>query len=476
MRKTRFMSVLFLVLSAAFFFVPQFRQAFSLPIMIQALETGQIPKLVAVPTSQLEQWAHEAEAQRDARALAFVALRLPDAAERARLADLAVSMDPKLGWVYFSMISIAGNRKSPETLAWAKKLQQFDPESALGYLQEAEYYRENSPVLMAAMNPSKPDWQQRLQQTEWRAAMEKAYTAPRYDSYNLRRFDLERTIMRERGIATPVRMLYSMSSYPIPNLLNIREYATIMVNRVGREAEKAGKTKEALAHYWTVSHFGEQMQLGATNLIEQLIAAAIQKIAYVPLESLLRSSGQPEAAASVNYAAAEGQRRGEALRGKDVLSLSSNYVWNALMVNVFLALVMLFSGLTVFSVLYVNAKRWIRARKHGKTYDTVTIAENYLPVLLFAFCVGLYISYYPYARNFHYYMNATGEMHDLESVFMHTISLPQMIPGQQIPLGNPFVPYVWYALAGFALVLAGAFFGWLRRKPEAAKAPAAGGA
>jgi LPXTG-motif cell wall-anchored protein len=37
MRKTRFMSVLFLVLSAAFFFVPQFRQAFSLPIMWYAL-------------------------------------------------------------------------------------------------------------------------------------------------------------------------------------------------------------------------------------------------------------------------------------------------------------------------------------------------------------------------------------------------------------------------------------------------------
>lgn len=470
MRKTRFMSVLFLVLSAAFFFVPQFRQAFSLPIMMMALESSSGSKYALFPNSQLQQWAREGEAQRDARALAFVALRLPDAAERARLADLAVSMDPKLGWVYISMISIAGNRKSPQTLAWAKKLQQFDPENALGYLQEAEYLRENNPMLTRSSAPGLPNWDEWLKLTEWRAAMGKAYAAPRYDGYSLRRFDLERRFMRERGVATPVRVLFSMASYPIPNLLNIRQYAVLMVSKVGKDAEKAGKTKEALAHYWTVLHFGERMHLGAGSLIEQLIATAVQNIASSPLESLLRSSGQPEAAATLNYAAAESQRRSGARRGKDALALSTNYVWNALMVNIFLALVMIFSALTVIAVLYVNLKRWIRTRQHGKTYDTVTIAENYLPVLLFAFCVGLYISYYPYARNFHYYMNATGEMHDLESVFSHTISLPHIIPGQQIPLGNPFVPYVWYALAGFVLVLAGSLFGWLRKKPEAAKA------
>ena len=472
MCKTRFMSVLFLVLSAAFFFVPQFRQAFALPMMIMALESSSGSKYALFSNSQLQQWARDGEAQRDARALAFVALRLPDAAERARLADMAVSIDPKLSWVYISLISIANNRKSPETLAWAKKLQQFDPENALGYLQEAENLRENNALLVKSSAPGLPNWEEWLKLAEWRAAMEKAFAAPHYDGYALRRFDLERTFMRERGVATPVRVLFSMVSYPIPNLLNIRQYAVLMVNKVGKDAEKAGKTKEALAHYWSVANFGERMHLGAGTTIEQLIAAAVQKIAYQPLESLLRSSGQPQAADTLHYAAAESQRRTAARRGKDVLALSTNYLWNALMVNIFLVLVMVFSTLTVIAVLYVNLKRWIRARQHGKTYDTVTIAENYLPVLLFAFCVGLYISYYPYARNFQYYMNVTGEMHDLESVFSHTISLPHIIPGQQIPLGNPFVPYVWYALAGFVLVLAGALFGWFRKKPEAAKSAA----
>jgi hypothetical protein len=66
MRKTRFMSVLFLVLSAAFFFVPQFRQAFGLPIMMMALESSGGSKYALFPNSQLQQWAREAEAQREA--------------------------------------------------------------------------------------------------------------------------------------------------------------------------------------------------------------------------------------------------------------------------------------------------------------------------------------------------------------------------------------------------------------------------
>jgi hypothetical protein len=475
MRKTRFMSVLFLVLSAAFFFVPAFRQAFSLPLLMWAFESGgRAKQLVEGSVSDMQQLARDAEAQRNARTLAFAALRVPDAKEKSRLADLAVSIDPKLGWIYFSMISDTGNRKSQETLAWAKKLQQFEPENALGYLQEAEYFRENNALLSASSAPGLPNWDEWLKQTEWRAAMEKAFAAPRYDGYNVRRFDLERTVMRERGVATPGRLLYSVSSYPIPNLLNIRQYAVMMVNKLGKDAENAGKTKEALAHYWTVAHFGERMQLGANSLIEQLIATAIQKIAYVPLESLLRSSGQPEMAATVNYASAEVLRRAEVLRGKDVLAISSNYVWSALMVSFFLVLVIVFSVLTVLSVLYVNLKRWIRARKHGKTYDTVTIAENYLPVLLFAFCVGLYISYYPYARNFQHYLNATGEMHNLESVFQHTIAIPSLIPGLQIPLGNPFVPYVWYALIGFVLALGVTLLDRRKEKPETEKAQPAG--
>jgi hypothetical protein len=52
-------------------------------------------------------------------------------------------------------------------------------------------------------------------------------------------------------------------------------------------------------------------------------------------------------------------------------------------------------------------------------------------------------------------MTATGDMHDLESVFYNTISLPIFMPRfMQLSVGNPFVPYVWYVLGAIALVVA----------------------
>jgi hypothetical protein len=473
MRKTRFMSLLFLMLSAAFLFVPSFRQALTAIWFESSLDSQEPGRAVAIPAEQVQRWAREAEAQRDARALAFVAVHLRDAKEAARAAEAAVAADPKLGWIYYSMINNLPGRKSAETLEWARKLQQFDPENAIGYLTEAEHFRENSALLQSYPKPEPPDWEKFWQQTEWRTAMEKALATPRYDNYNLRRFDLERTFLRERGWATPALMVYSLASYPIPNLLNIRHYAQMTVEKARQDAEKARRPNDALAHYWRVAHFGERMQVApGVSLIEQLIAMAVQKMAYAPLAAALRGGGQPEAAATLDYIEAEMKRRRAELGGKDILMLSSNHLWNAIVLAVCVALVGIFGLATVLSVLFVNAKRWFRKEKQGVTYASVTTAENYLPVLLFVFCVGLYVSYYPYARNFQHVMTAAGEMNNLEALFTHTLALPlDLVPAQQLPIGNPFVPYVWYALGGVVLAVVLTLLGGRETKPPAAEAP-----
>jgi hypothetical protein len=84
----------------------------------------------------------------------------------------------------------------------------------------------------------------------------------------------------------------------------------------------------------------------------------------------------------------------------------------------------------------------------------VTVAENYMPVLLFVACAGLYLSYYPYAQNFHHYMTATGEIHDLEPLFFNIFPNYGRPPGHSaLPVGNPFQPYIWYAAAGLILAV-----------------------
>lgn len=474
MRRTRFMSVLFLVLSGSFFAMPQFRQAIETPLLLRRINSGDFS---VVRLAEVQQWKADAEARHDARMLAFVALYTDDVHEATRLADLAVARDPAYGWIYYEIFGHGSNRMLPEAAALAKKIQAFDPDNAAGYLIEAEHLRESNPAFKTWLTNQKPAMEQRYNQTEWRTAMEKAYAAKKYDSYAIARFDLERHILHERHLDSPIRVALNLASYPIPNLLNIREYANLRVNYQGKNAADAGNAKEALDHYWTVARFGERMQLGSNLLIEQLIANAVQEIAYKPLIEELNKTGETQAAASLQYSSDFLRRRADFYRGKDILTQSATYTWNAILVNVFLGLTLVFAALTLLSISYVNLKRWWRAHKKGTLYGGITIAENYFPILLFIFSTGLYISYYPYARNFQHYMTAAGEMHDLESVFYNTISLPVVMPRfLQLSVGNPFVPYIWYALGAIAIVVAAQFLVPERKPADAPQARNATGA
>lgn len=461
------MSVLFLVLSASYFAMPQFRQAIETPLLVRQIESGNFN---SARVSQLGGWKADAESRHDPRMLAFVALYTDDVHEATRLADLAVAADPQYGWIYYHLFGRGNRHKLPEAATLAKKVQAFDPDNAVGYLIEAEHIRETNDAFKKPLTAQKADMEQRYNQVEWRQAMEKAFAARKYDSYSIARFDLERHILHEKGLDSPIRFVLNLASYPIPNLLNIREYANLRANYQGKNAADAGNTKEALDHYWAVARFGERMQLGSTLLIEQLIATAVQEIAYKPLIDLLRKNGDIQQADSLQYSSDFILRRAEFFRGKDILAQSATYTWNAILVNVFLGLTIVFAILTACSICYVNVKRWWRAHKKGSIYGGITIAENYFPILLFIFSTGLYISYYPYARNFQHYMTATGDMHDLESVFYNTISLPAAMPRfMQLSVGNPFVPYVWYALGAIAIVVAAQFLVPERKLTEQSK-------
>lgn len=465
MRRTRFMSLCFAVLATAFFAVPAFRQAFELPmtfVLLRGAFEGEERNIGRLPKAKLDEWTRQAERERDAKTLAFVAMRTRNGAEAFRLADEATAIDPSLNWTYFSLAWV--NRSGPEALKIAQKLQALDSKNALGYLQEAEYLRANA----------KLDWlilEQREKQTEWRAAMEKAFAAPRFHSYNVERFQLEREILTARGEATPLRMLLSVASYPIPNLLNIRQYGELLTRKVGKDFEQAGKPDDAIAQYWAVAHFGERMQMEPGSLIEQLIGIAVQQIGYKALIPALEKKGQGEAAKTLALIMPEQEGRLNQLRGRnDIFSSSANYTWTAFLIYVLESTVVLFAAITVIALLYVNAKIWVRPERKGRLYGFMTVLENYLPILLFVACAGLYLTYYPYAANFEHYMTATGGMRDFEAFIRNIMPLPQIIVGQQLSFGNPLVPYVWYALGGLAVVAA---IAWLTRGSAQSSEPKA---
>ena len=95
MRQTRFMSMLFLVWSIAFFFVPEFRQGLQVPFFALNPESdsGWLRHAGSIPAERLAEAARGAGQQRDAQTLAFAALHAPTVQESVRWADEAVATD-----------------------------------------------------------------------------------------------------------------------------------------------------------------------------------------------------------------------------------------------------------------------------------------------------------------------------------------------------------------------------------------------
>jgi hypothetical protein len=457
MRRTRFISFLFLVGALAFFFIPDFRQSFRAPLIsIRAANQygkhspGRVLKDTPgvggpLPAKMLEQAAKLAEESRDGRTLAFVALRYPAGAEGVRLADEAVALDPQYTWIYYSLISPYRGKADPISDQWPAKLQAWDPDNAVPYLAAAEGILYKKGVHWVAP-------QDLASESEWLQAMQKAFAAPRYDTYTLRRFDLERSWLIEHRLARADTLLWSMGSYPIPDLLNVSNYE-LLVERLGRDAERAKKLPEALNDYWTVAHFGERMQLSGVSLTEALEAADVQVDAYDRLVPLLRQMKRTDEAATTDYARAQMHQQVETLLGRDPLVKSSNFNWAASMVLLFAGLTVIFGLLSLLTVGYVNAKRWIRPEKRGLMFQFLTVAENYMPILFFLSCLSLYISYYPFAQNFHYYLTASGNIHDLGPLWYNVYPAPGLKPVyQDLDFEYPFRTYAFYAIAGAIVV------------------------
>jgi len=189
-------------------------------------------------------------------------------------------------------------------------------------------------------------------------------------------------------------------------------------------------------------------------LIEKFIAVAVERMADKRLIPAMRKAGQTDAAAALEMGEQQLVQQLARVGGRDPLAQSANYTWAALVVEIFAGLVTVFGALMAACLVYVNAKRWVRPEIKGRLFQFLTVAENYMPVLLFVACAGLYLSYYPYAQNFHHYMTATGEFHDLEPLFYNVFPNYGGPPGgNELPIGNPFHTYAWYALVGLILAV-----------------------
>ena len=453
MRKTRFMSLVFLVLSVSFFFVPEFREGINAgmgPLIHRGAEGGWwINSAGRIPAATLDALARAAEEDSDALTLAFVALQHPDNDQQIRLANLAADLDTEFTWLFYAMQ--LANRSEGIARDWIERLQRWDPDNAVPWLAEGAWlfsarelnlYRGTHPAVLQSLSEA----------SEWTRPMRRAYAAPNFDAYHARLFNLVRGAMRKHDLEQPAILLKLMANAPVTDIMNSRTYANLLVFKYGKEAETAGQTQRALGYYRTVARHGERMQAHGTALIEKVVGQSLIHTAAQRMIPLLRKLNRNQDAAEIETRIAGFNQRYAYL---SPLGQSSTNLWHALLVILLSALVIIFGLFTLVSVVYTNSKRWMRTEVRGKLFESLTVAENYAPILLFMACLGLHLIYYPYAANFRHYMTLTEEIYDFEPLFWNVLPTMMLLPGSSptLGIGNPFFPYFWYALAGLLLAI-----------------------
>ncbi len=487
MRRTRFMSWFFLVLSLAFFMVRDFRYALEAPLAdyywqsqlsFAVLMEGTPPPSRLenlytlqryVTTEKLIALADQAVRAGDSDFVAFAALNLPPSETQTdglRLADSAVRANPKLTWIYFFLGTRAlyADRRSqnPDSIydsldERANALIAFDPGNTVPHLFKAQMIQARRGKSWPSFTPYKkgpadPEYLNALaQETEWRKEMDAAFAAPRYESYYNQNFDLLRRVLLQRHWDHPAVVVTLFETVPIPNLLWLRTYANLLVLKFGVEAEGKGRLNEAIDFYRRTDSFANRVRLQAPTLIERLIAVACQLIAHERLIPALKKAGKQTEADLLTY---EDQQTKEDLkRNRFIYGGNTHEDWSVLLVCISAGLVVAFALLTVLLVLYVNAKRWIRADKKGRLFEFLTTAENYAPILLFASCLSLYLNFVPYARDFNYYMTTTNQYSTFPPQF-NAYLYPQfdVMSNSHLVPANAFMDYVPYALAGLLIL------------------------
>jgi hypothetical protein len=380
-----------LILSVALFALFGFRQA--LATLSIPLGSSWSDRVFSART--LDHVARQAIVQADARALAFVALHHPDINIAAGAAEKAIALDPHLTWI--SARFAQAHTLAFDPAPWIARLKAWDPDNAFPYLLEAGQAFDPASFGIA--------WERRgavlapprviATESDFRLPMQKAFAAPRYDSYATQRFELDRTILEQQGWDRPDLLIQAVGSRPIPNLQAIRTYAEYLVMDLGETAEKAGRLQEAAAQYQTAAQFGVHMQQSAPG-IERLIAMGIRQQSYEHIVALIRLQGRAEEAALLEPSL-DDLHDAVAFKAREFRSADVSAARAASLV-LFLGVLVIALGAAALAWLgSVILLRW--EKDGGGLLNNFASVAGIAPPLLLLASLCLYGAYYPYTRH-----------------------------------------------------------------------------
>ena len=260
----------------------------------------------------LEKLAARAEKEKDASALGFVALDTEDSERAAALTERAVAIDPKLIWVCGVRNHYAEN--DSRRTKWSARVQAADPGNAVAYLFAADALVEPRIHMLVEHGAPEQAILKALQSdAAWLGLMERAYRAPRYDSYVLKYYQLAHSMWNREEYLAPAAALYGSWYRAVPDLRSMRVYSEIRI-REAKSARAAGDLKRAESWLEEVDAFGMRMADSGGEKIEQIIGLMVARDAEKELADIYSGPSNAEDARRMALRLAQIERRVQAMR------------------------------------------------------------------------------------------------------------------------------------------------------------------
>ena len=424
--------------------LPTFRQAVKTAVepWARVFQKGPGPG-EAERQTELTKLAKQAEEKHDAKAIAYLAVRLFDDRESARLAEEAVQLDASLTWVYG--VVGAKNWKATTNGEWARRLEEWDPQNALPHLIAAELadIREVDSGKYGKLGKTP------VPSEEWNEEMEKAFAAAKFDMYLSQREELARDVARRYGLKDPLTFFAGLANNGLPSygFWDIRRYAESVVKR-GEVSEATGDLKNAETDYWRVVRFGEVLRAQPESQLMPYLAAKIMLRPYERLRRLAEKQGRENEAAVLASivdglrGAGDGRSFSEQFRSPTL----EIYRWNSSVVVISGLMICGFgaiAGLFLIGMILRRRSAW----KQEAKYDLVLVGLVIGCAGLCMSSVTLVLSYLPYARAFDRFV--AGDYRQTEQLISAYEGL-NYLPGHLNDLyaNGRLGFYAWCALTG----------------------------
>lgn len=450
LRKVAFIASGVYVLGALLFFAaPPFRQGLRV-----SLSAWNSLFHVTGPPGQLklQGLAKRAEARQDAEGLVFVAVRLWDAKESARLVMEAVRLNPGLLWAY-AVVAVR-HPALPGIAAWIPRLERMNPQNALFPLIVAESI-DLGRLSHASQRRSNQEQTEPEASEGWRNAMAAAFASPKFDDYVDRLKNLDRRVMRRYDFNHPQELLSGdQEGLPTYAYQDARRFAKLLLEP-GRTLESGVSRERATAQYWAVARFGQVIDSQAHTFEERHLGTRLQAMAYQRLEKLSQQEGKPGEAALFAYLMNKFNPPFDAgawRRERDfALDVSRR---NAAVMQISSLLMLIFAGplIVVAGVLITRGRRGKKLGA-GATVLGLTSAVGFL-----LSSATLYLTYRPYWYIFQGAVlkgetSQTGDLHSFLAA-LHTLPGIKPYPGQLLWLPVYFwMGVILAAMAGLMLIL-----------------------